>query len=775
MIYHESHINMSNKNFFRVGKIMVGFWVVLTTIFMVFASMGYIVSLPQASMDPENEIFKAQEKIDKEFPNSVHPIPFEVLSKDGEDILTKSVLSELFDKSESLRLSGLGKEYLVDFTIPFLGSTNTLGLFSLADVTESFLKQNGSSLKEATDKDVKKALNFLFSDPKYGSFLRAQLSSKAEFKNNEWVSPAFAFFVSADNDKLGGGVFRRTVGGDSVMLNKEKFNRDIEKSLQGESYKLLGIGIDLNIEAEEEGYSSSIMVLISILLLTLAIFTGILFRSLRLFILTIIGLITLFVWIRGFPFATLGWVKPSLTTDVILPIASMAFGVDFLFHIIHQYKEGLKKDNDNFRDSFIKSFKNVNTGLFLAMLTTAVAFGSNYVSSVEAVKAFAITGVFASFVAYFIMGIVIPILFILWEGKKSKVTSIKFNFINMGVFMNFVTRNKKFVVAILLVVTIFFGSGVFLVEKNLDPKDFISSKSNFVVSLDERDIHFGETRGEEASIYIKGNFTDIKVKKALEDFMVLLNKNIYLAHTSEGQLVLPYGFPKINKINEDMFSERIIFEVVGAREQEVVQKAFKSLKLDLEIFDGIATYEIVGSPFTRDASLGAVTESLVNTILVALFVIFLILLIVFRSFFYSFVTIIPMLLVVVWVYGLMGTYGFSLNFITATIAAVSLGVGIDYSVHIVQRFRQEYRKDISLENILLKVGQTTGFAIFVSALSSGIGFMFLSRAQMPLFATYGLLVAIMIGFSFIASFTVLPILLSLKKKKPQSISSQSKI
>jgi len=67
---------MSDKNIFRIGKGLVGLWIIITVVFSFFVMMGFFVSIPQASMDPKHEIFVAQERIDKEFPNSVHPIPF---------------------------------------------------------------------------------------------------------------------------------------------------------------------------------------------------------------------------------------------------------------------------------------------------------------------------------------------------------------------------------------------------------------------------------------------------------------------------------------------------------------------------------------------------------------------------------------------------------------------------------------------------------------------------------------------------------------------------
>jgi len=136
--------------------------------------------------------------------------------------------------------------------------------------------------------------------------------------------------------------------------------------------------------------------------------------------------------------------------------------------------------------------------------------------------------------------------------------------------------------------------------------------------------------------------------------------------------------------------------------------------------------------------------------------------IVFRSVWYASVTIIPVVLVVIWTYGLMGLLGLSLNFITATIAAVSVGAGIDYSVHIAQRFRQEKFKQLNTYEAVKNATVETGFALFVAAVSSVIGFVVLSFAPMPLFATYGVLGASMIGFSFVLSLLILPALLSLR-------------
>ena len=109
----------------------------------------------------------------------------------------------------------------------------------------------------------------------------------------------------------------------------------------------------------------------------------------------------------------------------------------------------------------------------------------------------------------------------------------------------------------------------------------------------------------------------------------------------------------------------------------------------------------------------------------------------------------------------MKILGFGLNFVTATVGSISIGVGIDYAVHMTQRFREETRKTDSKDAAFRKTGQGTGSALIASGVSSIVGFTIMGFAPMPLFATYGILTATMIFLAMVASLLVLPALLSL--------------
>ena len=204
--------------------------------------------------------------------------------------------------------------------------------------------------------------------------------------------------------------------------------------------------------------------------------------------------------------------------------------------------------------------------------------------------------------------------------------------------------------------------------------------------------------------------------------------------------------------------------IIGAGDQANLAAARTSLDNDLHLLrdlPSISEVGVTGSPFTREATLVATTRALTISLPVAAVACFLLLTLWMRSPAYAFVTILPVGLVVSWLYAFMYLTGYTLNFVTATIAAVSIGVGIDFSIHMTQRFRQELGLHPDAVSALRTAAAGTGMALFGSAASSVAGFAVLGLAPMPLFATYGVISAVMVLMAGIAALLVLPALLLL--------------
>jgi predicted RND superfamily exporter protein len=209
--------------------------------------------------------------------------------------------------------------------------------------------------------------------------------------------------------------------------------------------------------------------------------------------------------------------------------------------------------------------------------------------------------------------------------------------------------------------------------------------------------------------------------------------------------------------------------IPGTREQRVIAGAREALRADLAplaAHPAITRAGLTGSPFVRDASLTATVRSLRTSIPLAAAGALVLLVLALRSVRLAAVTVVPIGLVVVWLYALMELTGLALNFVTATIGAVSIGVGIDYSIHMTERYREELKRTGGAVPALERAARGTGISLLASAGSSVLGFTIMGFAPMPLFATYGALTALMIFLALAASLAVLPSLLRVATTPP---------
>jgi predicted RND superfamily exporter protein len=174
-----------------------------------------------------------------------------------------------------------------------------------------------------------------------------------------------------------------------------------------------------------------------------------------------------------------------------------------------------------------------------------------------------------------------------------------------------------------------------------------------------------------------------------------------------------------------------------------------------------ATVGISGGPIINADTLDGFVESMLLSLPIALVLAILLAGLAMRSVRYAVASMVPVLIVVSWVYGYMVLAGLTINPVTATIAAVAIGVGIDFATHFTVRFREEFVGEPSRFPALRRAGEGTGGALALSALTSILGFWALSLAPTPIFAAFGQLTVVMIFFSLVVSLLVLPSILLL--------------
>jgi len=208
----------------------------------------------------------------------------------------------------------------------------------------------------------------------------------------------------------------------------------------------------------------------------------------------------------------------------------------------------------------------------------------------------------------------------------------------------------------------------------------------------------------------------------------------------------------------------IVLGIPGTRQQANVIRSRDTLARDIEALGtspAISRAGLTGSPYTRQAALDATADGLQRALLIAVVACLLIAVVAMRSIRYGVITIIPVGLVVAWLYGFMYLFGFGLNFVTATIAAISIGVGVDFAIHMTQRFREELDREDDSLLALHRAADGTGIALVASAATSIVGFTIMAFAPMPMFSSYGILTAVMIFLAAAVSLLVLPSMLVL--------------
>lgn len=184
--------------------------------------------------------------------------------------------------------------------------------------------------------------------------------------------------------------------------------------------------------------------------------------------------------------------------------------------------------------------------------------------------------------------------------------------------------------------------------------------------------------------------------------------------------------------------------------------------------DGSFTMELSGralilAQISADVAISAVT----STAIVAFTILFVLILIQFvrtqsltQAVLRGGVIWIPLITVVLWVYGIMGLAGYQLNSQTVTIGALALGLGVDYAVHYVIRLEEEVElhPEKTVAQWTSKTTATTGRAMLGAAISTAGGFAILNFSGLLPLRLFGQVFIVAISLAMVSSVTLLPTL-----------------
>ena len=185
--------------------------------------------------------------------------------------------------------------------------------------------------------------------------------------------------------------------------------------------------------------------------------------------------------------------------------------------------------------------------------------------------------------------------------------------------------------------------------------------------------------------------------------------------------------------------------------------------------DGVAVVYVTGDLVTLQSVLDGLSISQLESTLLSLAASLGVLFILTRKFVPALVILTPVGLAAIWVVGSMALMGLSWNVLTVMVTALSLGIGIDFSIHMWKRLELELeRADVSREEALASAMSTTGVALIMSGLTTSLGFMVLIFSPMPVIQDFGVITAVTVAFALLLTLFVLPVLVELTENKTEA-------
>lgn len=174
-----------------------------------------------------------------------------------------------------------------------------------------------------------------------------------------------------------------------------------------------------------------------------------------------------------------------------------------------------------------------------------------------------------------------------------------------------------------------------------------------------------------------------------------------------------------------------------------------------------ATSESIIGITVTDSITARQTESISTTIAAALIVLAAFFWVTVRQPALALIAVGPIVLVLISVLGTMALLNIPYTLITSIITALCIGIGVDYTIHIIHRYREEYTLTRDPERAAIQTLSTTGSALLGSALTTALGLGVLVASPLAASQQFGITAAIAIAYSLIVSILVVPPLMTI--------------
>ena len=484
----------------------------------------------------------------------------------------------------------------------------------------------------------------------------------------------------------------------------------------------------------------------------------------------------------------------------LLFISSVAVSV----HMIVKLKEGKTK-----KFSYEESLAKIFIPCLYTALTTMVGFLSLILSNIQPVIDFGKMMAVGVIINLLISFVFIPALIGLRgiaESAEFSLSKIYYKYL----YLNTKNLFKNFGVPLIflfLPIFIYLSSGLKVENKFIDyfdesteihqgmkfideelggttPIDIVFTLPEEEIFIDEDDLFFSE--GSETSQYwwrqknmrlLKSIQSDLNQFPELGKDLSIVNGvllaeklndfnemgDLELAFVKNSLLTNDKAKDVLNSyISPDDRSARITFRIIDSYKD--INRNDLLMKIDSylanKLKDTNVEYQLSGLGVLYNNLLQSLFGSQITSLTFVFGAIFLMLLILFRSLLTSLIVIFVPLVAVGFVFSFMSLFSIPLDIMTITIASISVGMSVDYAIHIAWRFREEQK--ISRSSAEINTINSSGQAVLITAMTVIVGFLVFIFSNFNPTVLFGLLSAVAIFVSAALALRLVPIFLESK-------------
>ena len=257
-------------------------------------------------------------------------------------------------------------------------------------------------------------------------------------------------------------------------------------------------------------------------------------------------------------------------------------------------------------------------------------------------------------------------------------------------------------------------------------------------------------------------FTQLDKGRKPDDYDLVLIRKL-MPENVKDSLVNPYLSEDANQIHINM---RLIESDPNLRRSDLIEKIRKHLVEELKFAP--ETIKFTGMVVLYNNMLQSLYRSQILTIGVVVFAIMVMFMILFRSFSLALIGIIPNLLAAGTVLSLMGWLGIPLDMMTITIAAITVGIAVDNTIHYIHRFQKEFKVDQNYLMTMDRCHGSIGKAMYYTSVTITLGFSILALSDFMPTIYFGLLTGAAMVIALLGALTLLPLLIVVFRPLPEN-------